>query len=457
MQNAVENSNRLKILKVSTIAISSVVLVEGVLGLIVGSLAILSDGLHALLDALTTLGLFVAVRASIKPPDEEHMYGHEKLESLGGLLGGMALMVTALWILYESVLKFIGNETYINLQLGLIGFAAIGYTFCIDFFRVGTFRKALETKSSTLKAGLYHAVADLGSTVIALLGFGLATRGFYQGDSTASIILSVLLAYLSVRLIWSNGMELSDAISKDVAEKIRREITSTKGVCKCENLRVRRAGTKTFAEATVQVPDYMSLEEAHNMASKIEEKIKNSIGNAEITIHTEPLKTETPKEKIVEKLASEVGGVEGTHRITAVYIDGKLYITLHARVDPKLSVQEAHEIAGKIEEKINANISEVENVTVHIEPYKAETTKGSELNEKEIRSIIQKTLRSFPHALRCKRILTYVADEKRYINIDCSFAGQISIEDAHEIASRIERNVKKKFAGTIVTVHTEPN
>jgi cation diffusion facilitator family transporter len=457
MQNAVENSNRLKILKVSTIAISSVVLVEGVLGLIVGSLAILSDGLHALLDALTTLGLFVAVRASIKPPDEEHMYGHEKLESLGGLLGGMALMVTALWILYESVPKFIRNEPYINPHLELIGFAAIGYTFCIDFFRVGTFRKALETKSSTLKAGLYHAAADLGSTVIALLGFGLATRGFYRGDSTASIILSALLAYLSVRLIWSNGMELSDAISKDVAEKIRREITSTKGVCKCENLRVRRAGTKTFAEATVQVPNYMSLEEAHNMASKIEEKIKNSIGNAEITIHTEPLKTETPKEKIVEKLASEVGGVEGTHRITTVYIDGKLYITLHARVDPKLSVHEAHEIAGKIEEKINANISEVENVTVHIEPYKTETPKGSELDEKEIRSIIQKTLKGFSHALRCKRILTYVADEKRYINIDCSFAGQISIEDAHEIASRIERNVKKKFAGTIVTVHTEPN
>jgi len=457
MQNALESSNRLKMLKLSTIAISSVVLVEGLLGLIVGSLAILSDGLHALLDALTMLGLFVAVRASLKPPDEEHMYGHEKLESLGGLLGGIALMVTALWILYESVPKFIVNKPYINLKLELVGFAAIGYTFCIDFFRVGTFRRAVESRSSTLKAGLYHAVADLGSTVIALLGFGLATQGFYRGDSTASIILSILLAYLSVKLIWSNGMELSDAISKDVAEKIRREITSTKGVCRCENLRVRRAGSKTFAEATVKVPENMSLEEAHNLASKIEEEIKNSIGNAEITIHTEPVKTETPKEKIVEKLAAEVEGVEGTHKVTAVYIDGKLYITLHARVDPKLSVQEAHEIAGKIEDKINARISEVENVAVHIEPFKAEAQKGSGLDEKEIRNIIQKTLKDFPHALRCKKILTYVADEKRYINIDCSFAGQVSIEDAHEMASRIERNIKKRFAKAIVTVHTEPN
>jgi cation diffusion facilitator family transporter len=457
MQKALENSNRLKMLKLSTIAISSVVLVEGLLGLIVGSLAILSDGLHALFDAITMLGLFVAVRASFKPPDEEHMYGHEKLEPLGGLLGGIALMATALWILYESVPRFIANEPYINLKLELVGFAAISYTFCIDFFRVGTFRKAAESRSSTLKAGLYHAIADLGSTVIALLGFGLATQGFYRGDSAASIILSALLAYLSVRLIWNNGMELSDAISKDVADKIRREVISTKGVQKCENLRVRRAGSKTFAEATVKVPEYMSLEEAHNLASKIEEKIKNSVGNAEITIHTEPVKTEAPKEKIVEKLAAEVEGVEGTHRVTAVYIDGKLYITLHARVNPKLSVQEAHEIAGKIEDKINAKISEVENVTVHIEPFKAEPQKSPDLDEKEIRNIIQKTLEGFPYALRCRRILTYVADEKRYINIDCSFVGQISIEHAHRIASKIERNIRKQLTKAVVTVHIEPN
>jgi cation diffusion facilitator family transporter len=457
MQKALENSNRLKILKLSTIAISSVVLVEGLLGLIVGSLAILSDGMHALLDALTMMGLFVAVRASLKPPDEEHMYGHEKLESLGGLLGGIALMATALWMLYESVPKFIANEPYINLKLELVGFAAIGYTFCIDFFRVGIFRRAVESRGSTLKAGLYHAIADLGSTVIALLGFGLATRGFYRGDSTASIILSTLLGYLSVRLIWTNGMELSDAISKDVVEKIRREITNTKGVSRCENLRVRKAGTKTFAEATVQVPEHMSLEEAHNLASEIEAKMENSIGNAEITIHTEPVKTETPKEKTVEKLAAEIEGVEGTHKVIAVHIEGKLYITLHAKVDPKLSVQEAHKIAGKIEDKITAKISEVENVTVHIEPFKAEAQKGSDLDENEIRNIIQKTMKVFPHALRCKRILTYVADEKRYINIDCSFVGQISIEEAHKIASKIERNVKKQFTKTIVTVHIEPN
>jgi cation diffusion facilitator family transporter len=259
------------------------------LGLFIGSLAILSDGLHALLDALTTFAFFVATRASLKPPDEEHMYGHEKFESIGGLVGGIVLISVSLMIMIEAILKIVAGKPYINFSLGVWGFVAIGYTFCMDFFRVGIFRKARISESSTMKAGLYHAIADLSSTVVALFGFGLATVGFYYGDSIASIVLSVLLNYLSVKLILSSVMELSDAISKDVAQKVRREILDTQGVHKCDNLRVRRAGAKTFVEATVKVPD-MSLEEAHALTSRIEANIKRFLGNAEITIHIEPLK-----------------------------------------------------------------------------------------------------------------------------------------------------------------------
>jgi len=457
MQSIAENNYKLKVLKLSTIAITSVVLVEAILGFAVGSLAIQSDGMHALLDALSALVLFIVTRASLKPPDEEHMYGHEKLESIGGLVGGMILIGLALLIMFEAIIRIIGSQLYINRELEFAGFIAIGYTLCIDFFRVGTFRKATKTESSTLKAGFYHAIADLGSTVIALLGFGLATYGFYSGDSIASIILSVLLVYLSVKLVWSSGMELSDAVTKDVAETVRKEITSTKGVCQCENLRVRKAGTKTFVEATVRVPEYMNLEEAHALTSKIEKRIMNAIGKADITIHTEPLKAEMQTEKIVEKIATEVEGVKETHRIATVYTSGKLYITLHARVDPKLSIQEAHEIAGKIENKINERIREVENVTVHIEPFNAKIKKVSEVDENEIKRIVHKTLEDFPQALRCKRIVTYVADKKHYINVDCSFTNEISIEEAHRIASIIEKNVRKQFADTVVTVHTEPS
>ncbi|MEM3442334.1 MAG: cation-efflux pump [Candidatus Bathyarchaeia archaeon] len=452
-----ESVSKLKALKLSTIVISSVVIVEVFLGFTVGSLAILSDGLHALLDALTTLGLFIATRASLKPPDEEHMYGHEKFESLGGLAGGLMLVGIAIFIMFESVLKLLENKQYINLELELAGYIAVGYTFCTDIFRVGTLRKALQSESYTVKAGLYHAIADLGSTVIAFVGFALATQGFYYGDSLASMFLSALLTYLSIRLVWNSGMELSDAISRDVAQKVRSQILSTKGVCKCENLRVRRVGAKFYVEAVVHVPEDMSLEEAHTLASNVEANIKNVVGNAHTTIHVEPSKTEISPKRLVEKIAEEVEGVKETHNIETLHIGGKLYLTLHVRVDPKLSVEEAHEIAEKIESKIIEKISNVENVTVHLEPFITKARARPTLDEDEIRKVLQKTEDNFQHVFCTKRITTYTNRQKTYINIVCGFGAKISVSDAHKIASQIEKEIKKNFAGAVVTVHMEPS
>jgi cation diffusion facilitator family transporter len=454
MQDSADSGYKLKALKRSALAISTVIFVEIVLGVAAGSLAIVSDGVHATLDAVTTLVLFIATRASLKPPDEEHMYGHEKFEAIGGLVGGITLTSIAIVIMYEAILKVLRSGT-INFGLEYAGWIAIGYTFCIDFFRVGTMMKARESQSSTMKAGFYHAVADLSSTVIALLGFGLAALGFMFGDALASMVLSALLSCLSVKLILESGMELSDTISKDVADKVRKEILCTEGVRKCEYLRVRKAGDKTFVRATVQVPDYLDFEEAHDLTSKIEENIKKTLRNAEVTIHTEPLETEASTEKLIEKFALETDGVEGVHEIDTAYADGRLYITLHIYVDSRLSVEKADDIAETIEDKIEKRITDVENVTVHIEPLSAKKWRGPLVNEDEISKVIHETTQSWREVFRIKRIVTYVAGDKRYINIDCAFTSQTSVEDAHRIASEIEEKVQNHFAETTVTVHTE--
>jgi len=343
------------------------------------------------------------------------------------------------------------------LGLEYAGFIAIGYTFCIDFFRVGTLLKARRSESITMRAGFYHAIADLSSTVMALLGFGLATLGFYYGDSVSSMVLGVLLTYLSVRLVWSSGMELTDTISKDVANKVRHEIVGTEGVYKLEALKIRKAGEKAFVRATVQVPDYLNFEESHELASRIESNIRSILGNCDVAIHTEPCKPEMPTEKLVEKLATEVQGVKEVHEISVAHTGGKLYITLHAPVDPKISVETAHEIAQNIENRIEERIAEVEDVTVHMEPFSPKRRKGSMVNEEEISNIIHGVAENYRQAFRVKGIVTYVARKKRYINIDCSFTKQISLKDAHEIASQVEEQLREHFAETTVTVHMEPS
>jgi cation diffusion facilitator family transporter len=453
MPDRSEGNYKLRVLKISAVAIATVVIVEVILGLVVNSLAILSDGLHASLDVITSVMLFVATKEALKPPDEEHTYGHEKFEPIGGLAGGIVLIGVGILVIYEAVLKLTQGGD-VNTGLGLAGFFAIGYTFCIDILRMFLFRKATHSESSTVRAGFYHAIADLSSTAIAFLGFGLATIGFSQGDSLASIVLGILLSYMSVRLVRSSIMELSDTASKELVQKTRKTVLAHDGILDCRNLKVRKVGSKIFAECTVQVSSLMSLEEAHALASDIEEELAKTFGNVDATIHIEPAEEETKVEQLVEKLAA-VDGVREVHDVATVYAGGKLYITLHAYVDPKLSVEEAHEIADEIETRMHAEIEQLENVTVHVEPYGAEAYAG-EIDENALRDIIQKLVKDAEHDFYVKRIMTYSADGKRYVNFDCCFTKKVSIKEAHDVASRIEQEVKEHFANTVVTVHIEP-
>jgi divalent metal cation (Fe/Co/Zn/Cd) transporter len=198
----------------------------------------------------------------------------------------------------------------------------------------------------------------------------------------------------------------------------------------------------------------MSLEEAHVLASEIEEDLAKTFGNVDATIHIEPAEEETKVEQLVEELAT-VENVKEVHDIVTVYAHGKLYITLHAYVDPNLSVEEAHDIAEKIESKMHAAIKQLENVTVHVEPYGVDKH-ASEIDEDELKRVIDKLAKKVEASLKLKRTVTYAADGKRYINIDCCFTKQVPLTEAHEIASQVEKKIAEYFADAVVTVHIEP-
>jgi len=453
MQNPLEGKTKLKALKISAIAIFSVVIIEVTIGAFVNSLAIMSDGLHALLDAVTSVMLFFAVRAAMKPADEEHTYGHEKFETIGGLIGGIVLIAVAILIFYEAIMRIIIPQ-HLKPSIEYAGFIAIGYALFIASLRVTVFKKFQHVQSTSMKAGFYDAISDLGSTLLALLGFGLAIFGFAYGDALASIFLGAMLTYLSFKLVKFSIMELSDTASRDLVEKTRKVILSCEGVVLTENLKVRKVSSKIFVDASVQVPSVMSLQDAHSLASKIEGCLKDSFGNVDATIHIEPSDKERKMDQLVEKLAT-VEGVKEVHEVSTIFVGGKLYITLHAYVNPELSVEEAHKITETIERRMQAEIKSLANVTVHIEPAGV-AIPAAEVNEVQLRKVVNDVAKSIAGNLRIKRVVTYAAAGKRYINIDCCFTKQIQIKVAHRLASQVEKETKEHFADAVVTVHIEP-
>jgi len=442
-------------LRLSLIAILSVVFVEGILGFVTNSLAILSDAAHALFDSATSLILLVTTQLSMKPPDAEHLYGHGKIEPIGGLVGGIALIGLAIFLVFEAVMRLISGVSQVRHDI--IGFLAIGFTLGVDFFRMGILWGKFQSESTTMKAGFYHAVSDFASTVIALAGFGLVFFNIDYGDPVASIVLGSLLAYLSIGLIRSSSSELSDAISKNVVADVRKEILSTKGVSVCKDLKARRVGTKTYVETTICVPSSMGLAEAHDVASQIEARIIWLYGDSSVTVHIEPVGAEKPIEKEIENLATVVEGVKGVHNLSSVYSKGRLYIILHALVEPQLSIEEAHGIAEKIEENLRRQIEDVENVTVHIEPYAPKVRREFIIEDAEVRRIIRQIVEAHPNIRRVNRVVTYVSEKRRFINIDCSFDKSVSVDAMHDTVSHVEREIKKKLREAVVTIHAEPS
>jgi len=446
---------KVRALQLSFVAIASVVVIEGTVGLITNSLAILSDAAHAMFDTVTTLILLVTTKLSLKPPDEEHLYGHGKIEPIGGLIGGIALIALAAFLFYEAFTRilFMGQAVHHE----VVGFGAVGYTLAVDFFRIGTLWGRSEG-SATVKASLYHALSDFASTIIALLGFGLTfIGGDDRIDAAASIVLSILLLYLTTGLIRGSGAELSDQISKSVVTEVRREILSTQGVLMCKELKARKVGTKTYVETTICVPSSMGLAQAHDVASQIESNVNRLYRDSSVTVHIEPVGPEKPIERQIESLATAVEGVRGVHNLSNVYSRGKLYITLHALVDPQLPVEKAHLIAEKIEENLRREVTDVENVTVHLEPFEPRLRREFKIEDAEVLRMIRQIVAAHPDIRSIKRAVTYVSEKRRYINIDCAFDKDVSVEAMHNTVSHVENEIKRRFKEAVVTIHAEPS
>ncbi|MCX8171290.1 MAG: cation-efflux pump [Candidatus Bathyarchaeota archaeon] len=448
---------KVKALKYSTLAIMSVFLAEVFSGLIVNSLAILSDSLHAFFDVLSTTILLVSAHASLKPPDEEHMYGHEKFELLGGLIGGFSLMVLAAYITIESALRIFSGGIYVNLDLSIAGFFALIYTLSIDFLRIFIFRLVSE-RSSTITAGFYHAFSDFGSTIIALIGYWLSTQGIFYGDSVASIILGALLISLSVRFIWRNAMELSDIAPRETVIKVREEISKAcRDLFGYESLKIRKIGGKLYVRATLKIPDYMSFEEAHSLASKIEEGIRREFRDADIYFHIEPTGMNgMSTREFIEKLVSKIGNVEGVHDVNIFHYDGKIYVTLHVQVNPSMPISKAHDLANKIEESIYRSVGNIENILVHLEPSNIEFSRGHVLDEKGVEELVHIAAEKYGGRIKVRRVISYTVDGKLCINIECSLSEDVSVEEAHKIATEIEESIRSRVSEAIVSVHVEP-
>jgi cation diffusion facilitator family transporter len=469
-------------LRMSLVAIVSVFVFEFTAGLFTNSLALITDSTHALLDAVVTAILIIAVRLALKPKDVDHTYGHGKIETIGGFIGGIALFVVAVFFIHEAIIRLASSSTdsasAVVVTPGTIGFAAVAYTLAVDGFRISVLGRAMKkttakmTGSTTLKADFYHAFADLASTTVAFVGLWLVTIGFGHGDSIAAIILGSFLSYLSIRFAYQNAMELTDVISPRLVGTVQQAANEIEGVLRSDDIKMRRVGNEIFVEATIALPAEISFESAHDISAKVEDNIAKSLLSGSglhvkprnITVHFEPmLGVDMPAELVIESAASQVSGVRGVHNviISKIANSHSMDISLHIQVNRSATLAEAHSIANAVEDSIKKKqLGAVENITVHLEPVMLDVVGMEPIADNTMHDFIRNAiiLASASGVKKVDRIGIYrTAENILKIDVNCSFSSEMTIEQIHERVSGIEKDIRIKYPGSIVTIHAEPS
>jgi cation diffusion facilitator family transporter len=282
-------------------ALSSVVAAVGlttfklIVGLMTGSLGILSEAAHSGLDLVAALVTFFAVRFADKPPDEQHRYGHGKLENLSALIETLLLLVTCVWIIYEAVQRLFVES--VEVDASFWAFLVMFVSITIDFSRSRMLmRVARKHNSQALEADALHFSTDIWSSSVVILGLigirlseASSDLDFLQkADAGAALVVALIVILVSVRLGKRTVAALLDTAPPGLVDQIRQTVRAVPGVEGCHQIRVRTSGPRLFADIHVIMDGSLSLDAVHALTEQIEQAIHRINPEIDITVHAEP-------------------------------------------------------------------------------------------------------------------------------------------------------------------------
>src|ERR1700728_3037962 len=348
---------------------------KAVVGLLTGSPAILSEAGHSLIDLSATVLTFFAVRFSSKPADEEHQYGHGKIESVTALIEtGLLFLLTAA-VIWEAVQRLIGAQAH-AVEATIAAFAVIAGSIAVDFFRARALRRvARETSSEALEADALHFSSDMWSSVAVLIGLAGIALGFSWADAAAAIVVAVFIGVAAFRLGKRTINTLTDAAPEGVSERVTAIARRVPGVVAVERVRARPAGAVLFVELSVGVSRTLPLDRVAAINERLTRTIRTDMPNAEVTITTKPraLDDETVRERVM--MIARNRGL-AIHHVAVQTVAGRLSISADLEVEGTLPLAAAHDIASRLEEAVRDELGAHVEVETHIEPLPADVLAG---------------------------------------------------------------------------------
>ncbi len=434
------------------------VFVKVFVSILSGSISMLAEAVNNSADVITSVVTLAAVRISERPADLEHPYGHGKVESLSALVTVGFLFAVYLTVIRNAIERFITPQP---IEQGILSLAVIGFGIAINLYRVAFLTRAAKRyRSQALSAEALNFRTDILSSSIVLVAVFLSLVNpsspvLIRADSVGAVAVSILVLVFAVKLGKQAVDTLLDRTSLELTSRIRREILGMDGVIDVGSVRAREVGAQTFVDLSVSVPRAMSFESSHDIATRIEQRVRDMQPDADVMVHIDPVaQSDEPLIDAVRAAALRIGRV--VHNVSVHEVTGRRYIQLDLEVSGNLNLQQAHDVASDLEETLKREF-DCWRVSVHIEPL-GEPLVAKRLGERTATiAEIERIAKGHARIQRVHNIALNQAGAHINVALDCELQPDMTVSEAHVTAEQFERSLRRQLPNLgEVLIHAEP-
>lgn len=439
-------SRKERVAIVSAVASGSLAVAKFAVGVFIGSLALISDALHSFIDLGATLVTWYAVRVGDRPPDEEHHYGHGKVESLAALAQTALLFLVAGGVAVEAVSRLRLGGTAV--AFSPIPFLVLGIEMAINGWRARVLlATARDTRSQALEADSLHFASDFFGSIPVIVGLALAAFGYDWADPIAALAVAMIISVLGIRLGRRTIESLLDTAPAGMADKLHGILRKIPGIVEVERLRLRNAGALNFVDVAVRVPRTWPIDRVAAVKSEIQDAIEEALAGADVTVTATPiaLDDETVLERAMVIARSRSLAV---HHVTIHKIEERLALSLDLEVDGSMSLAKAHEIATALENALQEELGRGVEVETHIEPLQADGLTGKDASAERVacvRDALSEIAAEVGPIRDVHDVRVRVTPTGEIVNFHCRVDAILTVHAVHENVDTVERKLRQRW------------
>ena len=307
-------------------------------GVVASSQALIADGIHSLSDLATDFLVLFAAKHAHRKADDEHPYGHGRIETVATVILGVSLVAVALGISYDAVRRLMAPELLLHpgwLALLVAVISVVSKELIYQY----TARAARRLRSKMLHANAWHSRSDAISSVIVVIGVIATMLGYPSFDALAAVAVALMVAKIGWDLLWQSLQELIDtALDPEKVEAIRETIMAVDGVRHCHMLRTRHSGSDALVDVHILVDPALSVSEGHQIGEAVRWRLIKTIDDvSDVTVHIDPEDDELAsscaglplRDEILQRLEQQwqyldIG--EQLDKVVVHYLDGKVHV-----------------------------------------------------------------------------------------------------------------------------------